>query len=555
MKHLYWFIAGIMLSVLAGGCMKKNPMEPYQDSETYMTSSSNGDSADTVSDLEDVQNTVTETNVETETETGTRNRINLETEILMDSGTNTETETVNDANFNVGTETETNSETETGKDTETDSGIHSGIETDTYAGTDSALDTGVDSDTSTEADTMDDIGMDSVNSTDTDGDYGTEVDTELPVDCTGLTDFMPCEVVTSPDRDFDICIKGVCQSPGCGSAACNVPGPYFPLADSGQRNCIDYAGPLDSCPALGDGYYGQDAQYGWDVTHERNVRYTRIVTAEEPIVRDNITGLVWQGCPAGLRGSACKTGTSKELNWGEAVEYCDALSWGGHDDWRLPDEFALQSIMDYGVSAPAVDLDAFPESDHITSWYWTSSTVASDESMANVLVSYYGHVCGSIKDDTLATRCVRGKASSNRLYRFERDDSAAIEPVVTDTVTGLTWQGCTSGRSGETCGTGAVWQMTWGEALDYCTDLSWGGQDDWRLPNIIELQSIVDNSRSDPSIDADIFPATDIGNLYWSSTSDTATANRIWCLYFHSGSLSDISMGSNLNVRCVRRQP
>ena len=42
-----------------------------------------------------------------------------------------------------------------------------------------------------------------------------------------------------------------------------------------------------------------------------------------------------------------------------------------------------------------------------------------------------------------------------------------------------------------------VWQSTppssmeWQESMDYCADLSWGGYDDWALPNIDELRTLL----------------------------------------------------------------
>jgi hypothetical protein len=99
------------------------------------------------------------------------------------------------------------------------------------------------------------------------------------------------------DRSYDICSGGVCVSPGCGTIDCNVPGLYFPLADSGQITCFDGSGPLDDCPAAGEDYFGQDAQYGWDaapekgITHDRFSRNTDIL--DYPSVVDNVTGLMW----------------------------------------------------------------------------------------------------------------------------------------------------------------------------------------------------------------------------------------------------------------------
>jgi hypothetical protein len=49
------------------------------------------------------------------------------------------------------------------------------------------------------------------------------------------------------------------------------------------------------CPEVGNDFYGQDAQYGRDVTSTGSQRYKRTLPNGEAIVEDRITGLVWQG--------------------------------------------------------------------------------------------------------------------------------------------------------------------------------------------------------------------------------------------------------------------
>ena len=79
------------------------------------------------------------------------------------------------------------------------------------------------------------------------------------------------------------------------------------------------------------------------------------------------------------------------------------------------------------------------------------------------------------------------------------------DDTVTDTCTGLVWQQWTTDGG----------KLGWCEALAFADDLVLGGSAEWRLPNIRELQSIVDYSRSGPAI----HPAFDAESLsYWSST-------------------------------------
>ena len=92
--------------------------------------------------------------------------------------------------------------------------------------------------------------------------------------------------------------------------------------------------------------------------------------------------------------------------------------------------------------------------------------------------------------------------------------------TVSDKATGLTWMQ-------EDGGTGVIWE----DGLNYCESLDYAGFDDWRLPNIKELHSIVDYSRSPDTTDsAAIDPIFDVSTImselgvsdypfYWSSTT------------------------------------
>jgi hypothetical protein len=89
-------------------------------------------------------------------------------------------------------------------------------------------------------------------------------------------------------------------------------------------------------------------------------------------------------------------------------------------------------------------------------------------------------------------------------------------------------------------GTWLEWQkdgssnfMIWTDALLYCEDLYLDGHDDWRLPNVRELHSIVDVNRSDPSIDAVFFSNPD---GYWTSTTNKETTDKAWTVLFSDGS-------------------
>jgi len=123
--------------------------------------------------------------------------------------------------------------------------------------------------------------------------------------------------------------------------------------------------------------------------------------------------------------------------------------------------------------------------------------------------------------------------------------------TVTDGVTNLMWQQCSDGLSTGCTGTAAT--VTWNNAIVYCEGLSLGGFTDWRLPNVKELKSIADTTKSRPAIDAVYFPNT-IALRYWSSTSYAADTTNAWFVYFDDGFADGIGKSTVFYVRCVRGQ-
>lgn len=114
--------------------------------------------------------------------------------------------------------------------------------------------------------------------------------------------------------------------------------------------------------------------------------------------------------------------------------------------------------------------------------------------------------------------------------------------TVTDSCTGLMWQEATANIPDDDDD-----RVTWTEALRYCENLEFAGHDDWRLPNVRELQSIVDYGRYQPSIDP-VFSSEP--SFYWSSTSHAEAPDIAWEVQFQYGFVY-FSYKSVLN-NCVR---
>ncbi len=124
--------------------------------------------------------------------------------------------------------------------------------------------------------------------------------------------------------------------------------------------------------------------------------------------------------------------------------------------------------------------------------------------------------------------------------------------IVIDNITGLQWQ------DDEKIKTEAI-DKTWNDAKTYCDNLTLGGYDDWRLPNIDELETIVDYGRykndtagSKAAIDP-IFENINSNDLYyWSSTPSKSDASTAWAVGFNDGNDLADDKTTTGSVRCVR---
>ncbi len=124
--------------------------------------------------------------------------------------------------------------------------------------------------------------------------------------------------------------------------------------------------------------------------------------------------------------------------------------------------------------------------------------------------------------------------------------------TVTDMCTGLMWQKDTAdvNEDGQSTEEDSI---QWCNAMIYCENLSFAGHDDWRLPNIRELQSIVHYGRINPSIDP-VFGA--FKTNYWSSTSNVSDPGLGWYVVFGRGFVYAHGVGGPFYyIRAVRSGP
>ena len=111
------------------------------------------------------------------------------------------------------------------------------------------------------------------------------------------------------------------------------------------------------------------------------------------IVTDNSTGLQWQD----------DVNVSNKT-WKQAIEYCEALTLGGYEDWRLPNFNELYFLADRTKSNPSID-NAFQ---NVLSYvYWSSTTVVDYEDYGWYVYFNFGYDRWGTKDNLSCVRCVR----------------------------------------------------------------------------------------------------------------------------------------------------
>jgi hypothetical protein len=214
---------------------------------------------------------------------------------------------------------------------------------------------------------------------------------------------------------------------------------------------------------------------------------------------------------------------------------------------RLPSILELVTLVDVGNYDPAIDTDAFPGTP--PGIYLSSSYVGDTEDLIWGVYFLYGLVLLDSKYEGYDIRCVRGEPLV-ATGPFEESVNSG-ERVVDDKATGLMWQGCPAGVSGDSCQQGSSTTHTWEEALSYCESLTWAGYDDWRLPDYYELSAIVNYESYEPAIDSDGFPGTPADD-FWSSSPNVSDTDKAWSVGFAYGTVNIYDKTNAVDVRCVR---
>ncbi|MCL1041909.1 DUF1566 domain-containing protein [Shewanella marisflavi] len=248
------------------------------------------------------------------------------------------------------------------------------------------------------------------------------------------------------------------------------------------------------------------------------VGYTKQFSRDnvDEIVTDSVSGLRWQD-----------SADSRDLlySWVQANQYCENLNHAGITDWRLPTSSELFYLVDRASIYSDVKIHtAFKYiNDDL---YWTS------EVSQPFLVDL---VFGGIISITKAPQVNFG--SGNIIYTTDSSRSDITKSNVR-CVSGeqqIIAKPYTSGGAGFKSGSNLAFsseinQGGWDESLDFCSSLSEGGANNWRLPNANEI------------IKAESFGSYTPSRTYWTSSSNASTPLKF--TYYGTATSSEIDFGN-----------
>lgn len=305
----------------------------------------------------------------------------------------------------------------------------------------------------------------------------------------------------------------------------------YPIVSTSQTIFYGLSDEI-TAPAASEAFYGQDAQYS---RNEPNY-----IDNKDGTVTDGITGLMWQKSPD-TDGDG-DIDSEDKMTYQQAVDGALSFNLAGYDDWRLPtikEQYLLIQFSGIDPSGyegssteglvPFINTNFFDFSygdieagERIIDSQYASSTKYIDGDLLFGVNFADGRIKGyglqlplRLDEKTFFVTYVRGNLEYGINDFVDNGDT-----TITDKATGLMWMQYDSKS-----------KMNWKAALNYAEDLEYAGYSDWRLPDIKELQSIVDYTRSPGSTNSaaidSLFHCSQITNeageadypFYWSSTT------------------------------------
>lgn len=362
-------------------------------------------------------------------------------------------------------------------------------------------------------------------------------------------------------------VPGVGPEPG--ASRLNDTGQSFCYGDA-WSDCDDSSTGDQATRPRQDGRFGRDAMAKAGLLGKTGGGYagfdfTPLDAAGQPIaivdgvpefppvcVRDNVSGLIWEGkTPQNASRNFTRSGA---LGYAGIVNGDGGLC--GFTDWRVPDRRELFSIVDNRSRFGAFDERFFPNTTPTTTpaatLYWTNEVYNANPTSGWTITFAHGVSIEQPASSLQKVRLVRGERLPQGDFRDNGDGTA------TDLTNGLTWDKCSWGQGWDsganTCSAVAdAIDSDWDGALTTAVtanEANHRGRRDWRLPNRVELESLLRLNVSLPAIDAVVFPNTPAVG-YWSSTPWAISLNALR-VGFDYGRVMSAQMTLGNRIRLVR---
>jgi hypothetical protein len=126
-------------------------------------------------------------------------------------------------------------------------------------------------------------------------------------------------------------------------------------------------------------------------------------------------------------------------------------------------------------------------------------------------------------------------------YLINRPQYTSAGGTVTDAITGLTWE------------QGNAPADTWDAQVARCSSLSTYGYTDWRLPTRLEIITIIDAGRTQPTFDTSVFSSTPMPSYYyWLGQELDGVPTAAWLADWTSSRLTWNGKNAKDSAKCVR---
>lgn len=272
------------------------------------------------------------------------------------------------------------------------------------------------------------------------------------------------------------------------------------------------------------------------------------------VILDTQTGLMWP------RHASL---SEFPITWNEALLFVKELNHSkhsGYNDWKIPNRKEFFSLMSHETINPSIP-HPHPFINVFNGYYWTSTTCIRLPKQAWSIHLGGARVFPGIKNNSFMLWPVRiaedyhtqilqtgqvscydetgdrvGCGTTGQDGEFQ-SGAHCSEPrfsedahSVFDNATGLTWLKDADSHPGT---------MDWQGAIDLVAKMNSEntyGYADWRLPSIVELESLTDMGRHSPALPA-AHPFINVQEFYWSSTTSMYEPRYAWVLYMRDGAV------------------